>query len=353
MAAMAQLASWLAGAAVRVALAALLALLLPAYRVYKLTASLLGALLPDDVAGKVVLITGATSGIGEHLAYEYARRGAYLALVARREESLREVGNAALALGSPDVLVVPADVSSPDDCRKFVDNTIRCFGRLDHLVNNTSIWQVGKFEEVADVNHFRKLMDINFWGHVYPTRHAIPHLKKTYGRIIGVTSNSSYIFIGRNTFYNASKAAVLNFYDTLRMELAGDIGITEVVPGVVESEITKGKMLTKEGDMRVDQAERDAIHGTAPVERTGDFAKAVVRDVCRRERYVFEPRWYRAVYLLRVSFPEVMDWSSRLLTVRRFGPATMDTVGRWLLGVPGQRWLAQPASLRSPEIKVR
>ncbi|EEC77184.1 hypothetical protein OsI_15677 [Oryza sativa Indica Group] len=355
MAALAQLA----GAAVRVALAALLALLLPAYRVYRLTASFLGALLAaaaaDDVAGKVVLITGASSGIGEHLAYEYARRGAYLALVARREESLREVGDAALAAGSPGVLVVAGDVSSPDDCRKFVDDTIRYFGRLDHLVNNASIWQVGKFEELTDVNHFRKLMDINFWGHVYPTRHAIPHLKKTRGRIVGVTSNSSYIFMPRNTFYNASKAAAANLYETLRMELAGDgIAITEVIPGVVESEITKGKMLTKEGDMRVDQDERDAILGAAPVERAGEFARAAVRGVCGGERYVFEPRWYRAAYTLRVCFPEALEWCARLLTVWRLGPATTDTVGRWLLlGVPGQRWLSQPASLRSPEIKAR
>uniref|UniRef100_A0A0E0KPV8 Uncharacterized protein n=1 Tax=Oryza punctata TaxID=4537 RepID=A0A0E0KPV8_ORYPU len=348
-----QLASTLAGVALRVALA----LFLPAYRVYKLTASVLGALLAeddDDVAGKVVLITGASSGIGEHLAYEYARKGAYLALVARREESLREVGDAALAVGSPGVLVVPGDVSNTDDCRKFVDDTIRYFGRLDHLVNNASIWQVGKFEEVTDVNNFRKLMDINFWSHVYPTRHAIPHLKKTHGRIVGVTSNSSYIFVARNTFYNASKAAALNFYDTLRMELAGDgIAITEIIPGVVESEITKGKMLTKEGDMRVDQDERDAILGAAPAERAGEFARAAVREVCRGERYVFEPRWYRAVYQLRVCFPEALEWCSRLLTVRRLGPATTDTVARWLLAVPGQRRLAQPPSLWSPEIKAR
>jgi NAD(P)-dependent dehydrogenase (short-subunit alcohol dehydrogenase family) len=109
---------------------------------------------------------------------------------------------------------------------------------VDHLVNNASIWQVCQFEEMEDVNHFRTLMvyeqqrthrlpdgvsafgklnlrllcilcidqDINFWGHVYPTRLAIPHLKKTHGRIVGVTSNSSYIFIGRNTFYNVRSA---------------------------------------------------------------------------------------------------------------------------------------------------
>ncbi|KAF0924967.1 hypothetical protein E2562_015033 [Oryza meyeriana var. granulata] len=102
------------GGAVRVALASW-----PTESSYMLTASLLGALLPEVVAGKVVLIADVSSSIGE-----YARRGAYLALGARREESLREVGNAALALGSPGVLVVPADVSSPDDCRKFVDDTM-------------------------------------------------------------------------------------------------------------------------------------------------------------------------------------------------------------------------------------
>ncbi|CAO2034791.1 unnamed protein product [Urochloa humidicola] len=344
--------SRLAGAAVQATLTALLAAFLPAYYVYKLTTYLLGAVFPEDVAGKVVLITGASSGIGEHLAYEYAKRGAYLALVARREMSLHDVGDRALSLGSPGVLVLPADVSKPDDCEKFIDDTIRYFGRLDHLVNNASIWQVCKFEEVEDVNNFRTLMDINFWGHVYPTQLAIPHLKKTNGRIVGVTSNSSYIFIGRNTFYNASKAAALNFYDTLRMELGGDIRITEVVPGVVESEITKGKILTKEGEMKVDQDERDAILGPTPVERVGDFARTVVRDVCRGSRYVFEPRWYMGVYLLRVCLPEVLAWNSRLLTVNRAGEAsTTDTLGKWLVELPGVRRATQPPSLQSPEIK--
>ncbi|XP_066347470.1 11-beta-hydroxysteroid dehydrogenase 1A-like [Miscanthus floridulus] len=343
----------LAGAALQVALTALLPLVLPAYYVYKVTTYLLGAVFPEDVAGKVVLITGASSGIGEHLAYEYAKRGAYLALVARREASLREVGDVALGLGSPGVLVLLADVSKPQDCETFINDTIRYFGRLDHLVNNASIRQVCKFEEIEDVKHFRALMDINFWGHVYPTRLAIPHLKRSHGRIVGVTSNSSYIFIGRDTFYNASKAAALSFYDTLRMELGGDIRITEVVPGVVESEITKGKMLTKEGEMKVDQDERDTILGPTPAEPVGDFARTVVRDVCRGARYVFEPRWYMGVYLLRACLPEVLVWNSRLLTVDRVGASITDTLGKCLLDLPGVRRFAQPPSLRSPEIKDR
>ncbi|GJN27818.1 hypothetical protein PR202_gb15870 [Eleusine coracana subsp. coracana] len=299
--------SKLSGAALQVGLTALLALFLPAYYVYKLTTYFLGAVFPENVAGKVVLITGASSGIGEHLAYEYAKRGAYLALVARREVSLREVGDRALALGSPGVLVLPADVSKPDQCDKFIDDTIRYFGRLDHLVNNASIWQVCKFEEVEDVNYFRELM--------------------------------------------ASKAAAVNFYDTLRMELGRDIRITEVVPGVVESEITKGKILSKEGEMKVDQDERDAVLGPTPADRVGDFARTVVRDVCRGARYVFEPRWYMGVYFLRACVPEVLAWNSRLLTINRVGASSTDTLGKWLVDLPGVRGIVQPPSLRSPEIK--
>jgi hypothetical protein len=168
------------------------------------------------------------------------------------------------------------------------------------------------------------------------------------------------------------------------MELGGDIRITEVVPGVVESEITKGKMLTKEGEMKVDQDERDvrtsmhartdrsdatssfacshlcvhvvllqAILGPTPAEPVGDFARTVVRDVCRGARYVFEPRWYMGVYLLRACLPEVLAWNSRLLTMDRGGASTTDTLGKWLLELPGVRRVAQPPSLRSPEIKDR
>ncbi|KAM0869470.1 hypothetical protein ACQ4PT_040652 [Festuca glaucescens] len=302
------LMSKLAGLAMEVALAAPLVLFLPAYYVYKLTTSLLSSVFPEDVSGKVVLITGASSGIGEHLAYEYAKRGAYLALVARREASLGEVADNASALGSPGVLVLPADVSKPDGCQKFVDDTVSYFGRLDHLVNNASIWQVCRFEEVEDVNNFRTLM--------------------------------------------ASKAAVLNFYDTLRMELGGDVHITEIVPGVVESEITKGKMLTKEGEMKVDQDQRDAVLGPTPAEPVTLFAKRVVRDVCRGARYVFEPRWYLAVYMFRVCFLDILAWSSRLLTMNSVGPATTDTLGKTILDMPGVRWFTQPASLQTPEIRA-
>ncbi|EPS70609.1 steroleosin, partial [Genlisea aurea] len=101
----------------------------PPIQFFKLFLSLLGTLFPEDVAGKVVLITGASSGIGESLAYEYAKKGACLVLAARRERSLEEVADRARYLGSPDVLVEPADVSELGDCRRVIDRTMNHFGR--------------------------------------------------------------------------------------------------------------------------------------------------------------------------------------------------------------------------------
>jgi hypothetical protein len=75
----------------------------------------------------------------------------------------------------------------------------------------------------------------------------------------------------------------------------------------------------------------------------------VVRDVCRGARYVFEPRWYLAVYMFRVFFPDILAWNSRLLTVDSVGPATTDTLGKTILDMPGVRWFTQPASLQTPE----
>ena len=94
-----------------------------------------------------------------------------------------------------------------------------------------------------------------------------------------------------------------------------------------------------------------AILGPTPAERVGDFARTVVRDVCRGARSVFEPRWYMGVYLLRVCLPEVLAWNSRILTVHRAGASSTDTLGKWLVELPGVRRATLPPSLRSPEIK--
>ncbi|OMO84217.1 Short-chain dehydrogenase/reductase SDR [Corchorus capsularis] len=210
--------------------------------VFKLLWSIWRSVFKENVAGKVVLITGAiSSGIGEHLAYEYGKRGARLALVARRTDRLQKVAGRARELGSPDVIVITADVSKLQDSKRFVDQTVNHFGQLDHLVNNAGIFNSQTFEGIRDISKFVTFMDTNFWGSVYGTHFALAHLRKSKGKIVVMSSAAGWLCPPRATIYTASKAAQIGLFESLRVELGPEIGVTIVTPGFVESEMTQPK----------------------------------------------------------------------------------------------------------------
>ncbi|KAL5667241.1 hypothetical protein ACJX0J_019462, partial [Zea mays] len=241
-----------------VGLALVLLVYLPAASVLRLLVRpLLANKQAEDLRGKVVLVTGASSGIGEHLVYEYARNGACVALVARTEVALRAVAKAARDLGSPDVLVVPADVTKVDDAKRAVDETLAHFGKLNHLVANAGIWSSCFFEEITNITAFHNVMDLNFWGAVYPTYFALPYLKASRGNIVVTASVAGRVPTARMSFYNASKGAVIRFYETLRAELGSHVRVTILMPGYVVSNLTKGRGLQKDGRVGVDEEARD------------------------------------------------------------------------------------------------
>ncbi|KAF3537244.1 hypothetical protein F2Q69_00019915, partial [Brassica cretica] len=221
--------------------------------------------LPENVAGKVVLITGAASGIGE-APYEYGKKGAYLALVDIRDEPLFHVAALIEHYGSPEVIPMVADVSKLHDCERFIQAAVLHLGRLlivdfyfffltvDHLVTNAGVAPLYLFEDIDDLSMAMPAMDINFWGSVYCTFFASSYLKKSRGKI---ASGCGYIASPRLSFYCASKAAVIAFYETLRIEFGSKVGVTIVAPGVVDSEMTQGKFMTKNGQFIVDKELRD------------------------------------------------------------------------------------------------
>ncbi|NP_001291322.1 11-beta-hydroxysteroid dehydrogenase A [Sesamum indicum] len=323
---------------------------LPPFQIFKFFLSILGTLFSEDVAGKVVVITGASSGIGESLAYEYAKRGACLVLAARRERSLQEVAERARDLGSPDVVVVRADVSKAEDCRKVVDQTMNRFGRLDHLVNNAGIMSVSMLEEVEDITGYRETMDINFWGYVYMTRFAAPYLRNSRGRIVVLSSSSSWMPTPRMSFYNASKAAISQFFETLRVEFGPDIGITLVTPGFIESELTQGKFYNA-GERVIDQDMRDVQVSTTPILRVESAARSIVRSAIRGERYVTEPAWFRVTYWWKLFCPEVMEWVFRLMYLASPGEPEKETFGKKVLDYTGVKSLLYPETVQVPEPK--
>ncbi|KAL2465491.1 11-beta-hydroxysteroid dehydrogenase 1A [Abeliophyllum distichum] len=302
----------------------------PPFQFFKFFLSILASIFTEDVAGKVVIITGASSGIGEHIAYEYAKRGARLVLAATRERSLQEVAERARELGAPDVVVL---------------------GRLDHLVNNAGLMAVSMLEEAEDVTDFRAIMDINFWGYAYMTKFAAPYLRNSQGRIVVLSSSASWLPAPRMSFYNASKAAVAQFFETLRIEFGPDIGITLVTPGFIESELTQGKFISKAGRLEVDQDMRDVQVNINPIQRVESCAKAIVNRVCRGERYVTEPAWFRVTFFWKTFCPEVLEWMYRLLYITSLGDSPKEALGKKLVDITGAKAVLYPETVQTPETK--
>ncbi|XP_057752176.1 11-beta-hydroxysteroid dehydrogenase-like 4A [Arachis stenosperma] len=254
----------------------------------------------EKLENKVVLITGAASGIGEQLAYEYGRRGAVLSLVDIREDNLVVVAEKARSLGSPDVIIIAADVSKLQDCRRFVDQTVNHFGRLDCLVNNAGIGKPSGFKDWSNASEFTSIMDVNFWGSVYGTLCAIPHLKTSRGRIVVIASALGWFPLPRFSIYSASKAAIINYFETLRMELGCAIGITIVTPGVVKTDL--GVTLIKE----------ERIMDIIPMLSASELAESIVKSACRGDMYLTEPSWVKVLFPFKLLYPPLVDWASRL-----------------------------------------
>ncbi|KAI3930463.1 hypothetical protein MKW92_012088 [Papaver armeniacum] len=287
----------------------LLCIAFPPYLLVKfLYYNLVRPFILEDMTGKVVLITGASSGIGEQIVYEYARRGACLVLVARRKKLLEIVKEKACELGSPDVLVVCADITKVEDCKRFIDEAVNHFGRLDHLVNNAGIISLCPFEGVSNILNVAPVMDVNFWGAVYATYAAIPHLRKSKGRIVVIASPIVWVLGPRLSFYAASKAAVTIFFESLRAELDPDVSVSIAFPGVIKTEMTKGNHLGKEGVMEVDEESMSLFIGNFPVISAELCAKSIVEGVCRGDRTIAEPYCFKIAHYWNVLCPEITHW---------------------------------------------
>ena len=182
---------------------------------------------------QVVIITGAPSGIGRELTLQFARHGASLVLAARDHSRLAELQHECEKLGSR-AIAVPTDVTSPEQCAVLIRKTLESFHRIDILINNAGVTMYGNFEDVQDLGVFETLMKVNYLGSVYCTHFALPHLKNTRGRIVGISSLTGKTGVPTRSGYAASKHAMAGFFDTLRIELAGSgVSVTMIYPGFV------------------------------------------------------------------------------------------------------------------------
>ena len=193
--------------------------------------------------GKVVIITGASSGIGRALAVEYAKRGASLSLAARRIDQLKLLQ---AELPKTPILAIQTDVTNESDCKELIDLTIRKFGRLDILINNAGLSMRALFDDI-DLSSFKQVMDVNFYGTVFCTKYALPFLIESKGSLVGIISVAGHVGLPARSAYSASKFAVRGFLDTIRLEnLYTGLHVLVAAPGFTTSEIRKSA-LTADG----------------------------------------------------------------------------------------------------------
>lgn len=198
---------------------------------------------------KVIIVTGASSGIGLASARLFGSLGACVVMAARRLELLEEL---APSVAPPErVLCVRCDVSSEADCTALIKAASERFGRIDILVNNAGLSMRAYFKDL-DLSVLRRLMDVNFWGTVNCTKAALPYLLESRGQVVGVISVAGFSPLPARSGYCSSKFAVRGFLDALRVEhLKDGLGVLVFAPGYTSSNV-RNAALTADGSPQGD-----------------------------------------------------------------------------------------------------
>jgi short-subunit dehydrogenase len=194
-----------------------------------------------SLQNNVTIITGASTGIGEELAYQLAREGAHLVLSARRVEELERVAARVREIGKTSgsrATAIACDVAVEGDCKALIYATVSEFGGIDTIVLNAGMTMWAKFADIKDMSIVERIMQVNYMGAVYCTHYALPHLLRAKGRIVGVASLTGLVGVPTRTAYAASKHAMRGFYDSLRIELSeSGVSVTMIYPGFVATGI--------------------------------------------------------------------------------------------------------------------
>ena len=260
---------------------------------------------------KVAVITGASSGIGLASAKAFAAKGDCVVLAARNVAKLNStvavLGNlygAETRLAGnrvPKFLAIETDVTKEEECKNLIEKTVETYGRIDVLVNNAGISMRAMFRDL-DLSVIKNLMDVNFWGTVYCTKYALPHLLSTKGSVVGVISIAGFKGLPARTGYSASKFAIYGFLDTLRVEhLKDGLHVMIFAPGFTASNI-RFSALTADG----------SAQGKTPRNESGmmsaeSVARRLVKGVYRRKRQVILTPVGKLTVLLNKFFPRLVD----------------------------------------------
>jgi dehydrogenase/reductase SDR family protein 7B len=253
-----------------------------------------------NLKNKVVIITGASSGIGEACAYAFAQQGAKVVLAARNIDKLNHVKQHCEALGA-ETLLVQCDVSLEADCQQLIEQTILKFKTIHILINNAGISMRALFSEL-DLLVLKQVMDINFWGTVYCTKYALPYLLKEKGSVIGVSSVAGFKGFPGRTGYSASKFAMEGFFESLRIEnLKTGLHVGVICPGYTASNI-RNAALNKDAKSQAESPFDESK--LMPAETVADY---ILKMIINRKAHQVLTTQGKLSFLLQKFVPRILD----------------------------------------------
>lgn len=247
---------------------------------------------------KAVVITGGTEGIGKALVEELLQLGARVATCGRNHDKLYRLQ--AENAGSHLVTTV-ADVSNENDCRHFIESSIKSLGGIDILINNAGVSMRALLKETS-VDTIKKVMDINFYGTVYCTKYALDSLIERKGTIVGVSSIAGYRGLPGRSGYSASKFAMIGWLEAIKTELMGDkVHVMWVCPGFTTSNI-RNAALNKDGQS----------HGETPMDENRMMsaeacARHILRAIKKKKRTLVLTFTGNRTVFMQKFFPRLSD----------------------------------------------
>ena len=250
-------------------------------------------------AGKTVWITGASSGIGEHVAYQYDKEGANLILSARSESKLEAVKNNCSS-GQGEKFVLPFDVGLVDEIDDITQKALALTGQIDVLINNAGISQRGRVED-GNLAIDRKIFEVNFFGNIQLTRSLLPHmLERSSGNLVIISSLAGKMSTPFRSAYAGSKHALHGWYDALRAELADrNIGVHIICPGYIRTNISVNALKSSGEQHGVMDPNQDA--GMSPE----NCAKQIVKAISKNKREVYIGGKETSFLWIRKIFPSI------------------------------------------------
>ena len=253
-----------------------------------------------SLKNKTIVITGASSGIGEAMAREYAARGARVVLGARSAAKLERLTDEIRRAGGAAAWCA-ADIVRPEECEALVETAVREFGGIDVLVCNAGISMRALFDDV-DLAVLHRLMDVNFWGTVNCCKYALPYLQQSRGSVVGVSSVAGLHGLPGRTGYSASKYAMTGFLETLRIEnLKKGLHVMIACPGFTASNV-RFSALTGDGTQQGETPRDEAKMMTA-----AEVARIIAKGVQRRKRLCLMEAEGRATHLVKKFAPAFLD----------------------------------------------